>query len=161
MLPLPAAADTTTILPSSSFIPDLPVAPLPRPYVDLTRRLIKDLRAAITTEVAGAEEFEVRRAAEPAKEAVKEWVGAYGRGRGGSGASASSSFITPVEGTASHTAIQAALKTLGSFYGSKGQRARLDEVTADAVLAALVAAEEGLPAPPPPGKGLKERLFGE
>jgi len=159
-----AAADTTAALtpppPSSSFLPDLPAAPLPKAYVDLTRRLIKELRSSITAEVAGAEEFEVRRAAEPAKAAVKEWVGTYGRGASSAGGT-SSSYITAVDGTASHTAIQAALRTLGSFYGSKGQRAHMDGRTADAVLADLVAAEEGLPPPPPPGKGLKERLFGE
>ena len=161
-----ADAPATTAAPSpapssasSSFLPDLPAAPLPRAYVDLTRRLIKELRASITTETAGADEFEVRRAAEPAKASVKEWVGASGRGAAAASSSSPSS-VTAVDGTASHTAIQAALKALGGFYASKGQRARLDGATADAVLADLAAAEDGLPPPPPPGKGLKERLFG-
>jgi len=145
--------------PAASFLPDLPAAPLPQRYVDLTRRLVADLRTAITTETAGADEFEVRRAAEPAKEAVKEWVGAYGRAASASSSSTSSTVVA-VDGTPSHVAIQAALKTLGSFYGSKGQRARLDGATADAVLATLAAAEDGLPPPPQAGKSLKERLFG-
>jgi hypothetical protein len=159
-----AAAETALVSPPSSataasFLPDLPAAPLPQRYVDLTRRLVADLRTAITTETAGADEFEVRRAAEPAKEAVKEWVGAYGRAASASSSSTSSTVVA-VDGTPSHVAIQAALKTLGSFYGSKGQRARLDGATADAVLAALAAAEDGLPPPPQAGKSLKERLFG-
>ena len=155
------AADAATAAPSTpSFLPDLLPAPLPARYVTLTRRLVSDLRTAITTEVAGAEEFEVRRAAEPAKEAVKEWVGSYGRAASSASPSSSSSSVAAVEGTPSHPAVQAALKTLGAFYGAKGQRARLDGATAEAVLAALAAAEDGLP-PPAEEKSLKERLFGE
>lgn len=142
----------------------MPAAPLPKAYVDTTRRLVTTLRASITTETAGAEEFEARRAAEPAKEAVKEWVGAYGvttasRRGGGAAATAASSTAAAVEGTPSHTAVQAALTALGRFYGSKGQRARLDAGTAEAVLASLAAAEDALP-PEEPKVGLKERLLG-
>jgi hypothetical protein len=156
-----ATAGGTSPSSSSAFLPDLPAAPLPKPYVDATRRLVTTLRASITTETAGAEEFEVRRAAEPAKEAVREWVGAYGVSTSGrKGGGGSSGLAAAVEGTPSHTAVQAALTSLGRFYGSRGQRARLDAATAEAVLSALAAAEDALP-PEEAKKGLKERLLGK
>ena len=50
-----------------------------------------------------------------------------------------------VGGTAPHAALTRAIQTLGRFYSAKGQRARLDEDTAAALLAALDEAEAGLP----------------
>lgn len=76
---------------------------------------------------------QVRRKAEPAKDLVRDWTGRWGTGGAGVG------------GTASHEALSAALRDLGSFYKAAGARARLDAATADAVLAALDAAEAGLP----------------
>jgi len=76
---------------------------------------------------------QVRRKAEPAKDLVRDWTARWGTGG------------VAVGGTASHEAVSAALRDLGAFYKSSGARARLDAATADAVLAALGAAEAGLP----------------
>ena len=77
--------------------------------------------------------LQVRRKAEPAKNAVRDWMARWG----GSGGPA-------VGGTRPHAALTSAIQTLGDFYRARGQRARLDRGTADALLAKLDEADDAL-----------------
>ena len=85
----------------------------------------------------------VRRKAEPAKANVREWTSRWGDGR-----------APAVGGSASHSALTAALRELGGFYSKRGQRARLDRGTAEKLLGELAEAERGLPAEKEKKKGL-------
>lgn len=128
---------------SSLFVPDLRELPLPEAYVETSRALIRSLRDAIDADLSDADESKVRRKAEPAKASVREWTSRWGDGR-----------APAVGGSASHSALTAALRELGGFYQRRGQRARLDGETAGRLKAELAEAERGLPAEREKKKGL-------
>ncbi|KAL4432824.1 hypothetical protein ABPG77_008150 [Micractinium sp. CCAP 211/92] len=103
------------------------------PYQDTARKLVDALREAISTDLSDAEEREVRRAADPAKSLVREFLT---RWKGN----------PAVAGEESYAQLTSAIQQLGSFYQANGQRARLTPEVGQAVLDTLDAAEAALPA---------------
>lgn len=115
-------------------------AELPQRYVDTARSLVDALREAVYADLGGAPEREVRRKADPAKDLVRQFMSRW-RDAG------------EVAGEVSYAELTGAIRQLGEFYLSNGQRARLSEEVGQALLARLDAAEAALP-PPPEKKSL-------
>ncbi|KAI7845229.1 hypothetical protein COHA_001273 [Chlorella ohadii] len=76
---------------------------------------------------------QVRRAADPAKSLVREFLGRW-------------KDNPAVAGEESYVQLTSAIQQLGTFYQRNGQRARLTSEAGQAVLDALDAAEAALPA---------------
>jgi hypothetical protein len=104
----------------------------PADYQDIAWKLADALRDAIDTDVSGAEEREVRRKADPAKDLVRQFLAKY-RAAGS------------LDSEESYQQLNATIRELGAFYTSKGQRARLDLDTGRKLLDRLQAAEDALP----------------
>lgn len=105
---------------------------LPNDFVELAYDLIEALRDSIDADLSGAEEREVRRKAEPAKELVKRYINSW------SGSSAIADATACRE-------IRNAVQELGEFYRSNGQRQRMSESVASSILGHLNVAEGALP----------------
>ena len=105
--------------------------PLPRGYVKLTGELAGVLRETIELEASGATEAEVRKARDPAKALIKDYLGNYGRN-------------PAVAGSPSYKDLSGALADLGKFYAKNGQRTPLPVDVRDSILAQIAAAEEEL-----------------
>ncbi|KAG2434983.1 hypothetical protein HYH02_011982 [Chlamydomonas schloesseri] len=105
---------------------------LPKEYRQLVKRLSEGLSESIETEASGASEAEVRRAADPAKEVVREFVRKWRDNP------RISSDIT-------HAEIKEALAELGEFYLAYGQRTKLTPPVRESVLRHLKAARSALP----------------
>ncbi|EFN58701.1 hypothetical protein CHLNCDRAFT_140330 [Chlorella variabilis] len=101
-------------------------------YEDTAQRLVDALREAISTDLSDAEERQVRRAADPAKSLVRQFLTRW-KGNG------------LVEGEESYRQLSAAIQLLGTFYQQNGQRTRLTGEVGQAVLDRLDAAEAALP----------------
>ncbi|KAL4458081.1 hypothetical protein ABPG75_012946 [Micractinium tetrahymenae] len=108
-------------------------AEVPKAYQDTARKLVDALREAISTDLSDAEEREVRRAADPAKSLVREFLT---RWKGN----------PAVAGEESYAQLTSAIQQLGAFYQANGQRTRLTPEAGQAVLDTLDAAEAALPA---------------
>lgn len=117
---LPALADGT------------PPVTLPKAYTKTTTALISALRDSISADLTGDNEREVRRKADPAKPLVREFMGRW-------------QGDPQVVNEVSHKQIVSILRELGTFYASKGQRARLDNDLGKELLDRLDAAELALP----------------
>lgn len=109
------------------------VVQLPKGYLDTARSLVIALRDAVDTDLSGAEEREVRRKADPAKELVREFMTKW-------------KDAPLVKDDVSYTQLTGAIKDLGEFYMKNGQRSRLSESVGQALLTRLDAAENALPA---------------
>ncbi|KAG2425930.1 hypothetical protein HXX76_013304 [Chlamydomonas incerta] len=105
---------------------------LPKEYRQLVKRLSEGLSESIETEASGASEAEVRRAADPAKEVVREFVRKWRDNP------RISSDIT-------HAEIKEALAELGEFYLAYGQRTKLTPPVRESILRHLKAARAALP----------------
>lgn len=105
---------------------------LPRDYVNTVHDLIDALRDSIEVDLSGASEVEIRRKAEPAKDAVKKFINRW-------------SDAALVKDETSCQEIRVALQELGEFYQSNGQRTRLTERVAASILAHLDKADATLP----------------
>eukprot|EP00877_Chromochloris_zofingiensis_P012960 jgi/Chrzof1/7918/Cz02g41080.t1_PSB27C[v5.2] len=114
---------------------------LPKAYRNTASKLVSTLKATIQAEADGAEEREVRRTADPAKEQVREFVGKW-------------RDDPAVRGDVSHSEIIAALEELGAFYRQQGPRARLSRAVRERILGHLSAVEAALPAEPDRPKSL-------
>jgi hypothetical protein len=105
---------------------------LPKPYIKTCRGLITSLRDSISADLTGLDEREVRRKADPAKPFVRDFMSNW--------------QDTPlVVDTDSHRELLSTIKALGTFYASRGQRARLDSELGQRLLDSLDAAEAALP----------------
>eukprot|EP01026_Neomeris_dumetosa_P034344 TRINITY_DN27637_c0_g1_i5.p2 TRINITY_DN27637_c0_g1~~TRINITY_DN27637_c0_g1_i5.p2 ORF type:complete len:201 (-),score=8.40 TRINITY_DN27637_c0_g1_i5:206-769(-) len=104
---------------------------LPQGYVDTTTKLVDKLQESIQVELDGAEEREVRRKADSAKDLVKEFVRKW-------------RDDPRVRSDASYIGVSGALQELGQFYMKNGQRSRLSQQVADSVLRQLRQAETAL-----------------
>lgn len=105
---------------------------LPKGYLDTARSLVDALRDAIDTDLSGAEEREVRRKADPAKDLVRQFMTRW-------------KDAPIVRDDVSYTQLTGAIRDLGEFYMKNGQRSRLPENVGQALLARLEAAENALP----------------
>ncbi|KAK9915894.1 hypothetical protein WJX75_005729 [Coccomyxa subellipsoidea] len=105
---------------------------LPPGYEEFAGKLAAALREAIETDLSDAEERQVRKKADPAKNLVKGWLSDWKDAPG-------------VQGEASYTQLSGTIKELGEFYRKRGQRARLPRSLGDELLAKLAAAENALP----------------
>ncbi|KAI3435541.1 hypothetical protein D9Q98_001606 [Chlorella vulgaris] len=105
---------------------------VPKAYETTAHKLVDALREAISTDLSDAEEREVRRAADPAKSLVREFLTRW-KGNG------------LVEGEESYRQLSAAIQQLGQFYQQNGQRTRLSGEVGREVLNTLDAAEAALP----------------
>ena len=112
--------------------PAPPHRPASAAYEDTALKLVAALREAISTDLSDAEERQVRRAADPAKSLVREFLT---RWKGS----------PVVEGQESYRQLSAAIQQLGAFYQANGQRSRLSSEVGQAVLDTLDAAEAALP----------------
>eukprot|EP00803_Ostreobium_quekettii_P004319 evm.model.scf_1518.5 EVM.evm.TU.scf_1518.5 scf_1518:34645-36883(+) len=101
-------------------------------YEKTARELVKVLVESIELEESGAPEAEVRRAADPSKQLVKDFLSA----------SLDSETISK---EASYKEISVALKELGQFYLKAGQRSRLPADLAAEIKTHLLAAQDALP----------------
>eukprot|EP01025_Chloroclados_australasicus_P033412 TRINITY_DN3408_c0_g1_i5.p2 TRINITY_DN3408_c0_g1~~TRINITY_DN3408_c0_g1_i5.p2 ORF type:complete len:191 (+),score=11.28 TRINITY_DN3408_c0_g1_i5:66-638(+) len=104
---------------------------LPKGYLDTTTKLVSNLKESIETELGGAEEREVRRKADSAKEQVREFVSKW-------------RDDPRVKADASYVNVTGALQELGQFYMKYGQRSRLSESVANSVIQQLNSAELAL-----------------
>lgn len=104
---------------------------LPKEYTELVKRIVSSLRESLQAEASGASEREVRRKAEPAKEAVMDYVGKW-------------QANPKVSDDPSSEEIKKALAELGAFYKAKGSRSRLTDEVRGTVLGHLAAAEAAL-----------------
>ncbi|KAG2485918.1 hypothetical protein HYH03_015362 [Edaphochlamys debaryana] len=104
---------------------------LPQEYRQLVKRLSEDLGKSIEAEGSGASEAEVRRQADPAKDAVREFVRKWRDN-------------PRVNTDATHAEIKEALNELGEFYLTYGQRTPLTAPVREGVLGHLRAAREAL-----------------
>ncbi|EIE25666.1 hypothetical protein COCSUDRAFT_52532 [Coccomyxa subellipsoidea C-169] len=111
-----------------------PARTLPQGYEEFAGKLAAALREAIETDLSDAEERQVRKKADPAKNLVKGWLSEWKDAQG-------------VQGEASYTQLSGTIKELGEFYRKKGQRARLPRSLGNELLAKLAAAENALPLP--------------
>ena len=114
--------------------------PLPQGYQDTARSLVIALRDAVDADLSGAEEREVRRKADPAKDLVRQFMSRW-------------RDVPIVREDPSYTQLTGTIKDLGEFYMKNGQRARLPEDVGKALLARLDVAEGALP-PAPEKKSL-------
>ena len=103
-------------------------------YADKALQLVHALQASITTDLSGAEEREVRRIADPAKDLVREFLTRW-RGE-----------EAVLRQETSYREINAAIQELGQFYLRNGQRTRMSEDAGNAILRRLADAEDALPA---------------
>lgn len=101
-------------------------------YQDTARRLVRVLQESITKDLSGAEEREVRKAAEPAQDLMRQVMGRWGSS-------------AAVRGSASYAALTAAIGELGEYYRKAGARARMSEAAGNSILRHLAEAEEALP----------------
>eukprot|EP00884_Botryococcus_braunii_P000318 jgi/Botrbrau1/10287/Bobra.0120s0009.1 len=107
---------------------------LPKSYEDSALKLVAALKESIEVDLSDAEERELRRTANTAKDLVREWMTKW-----------SSSPV--VQGSESHRQIRAAIQELGEFYIKQGQRARLPSSLGQSLLARLDAAATSLGEP--------------
>lgn len=107
-------------------------ATVPKGYIVTAQKLVDSLREAISTDLSDAEEREVRRAADPAKNLVREFLQ---RWKGN----------PLVTGEESYAQLTGAIQQLGAFYKASGQRTRLTPEVGQAILDSLDAAEAALP----------------
>lgn len=105
---------------------------LPKPYIKTCRGLITSLRESISADLTGLDEREVRRKADPAKPFVRDFMSNW-------------QDSPLVVDTDSHKELLSTIKELGTFYASRGQRARLDSELGQRLLDSLDAAEAALP----------------
>ncbi|CAL8469845.1 g9387 [Coccomyxa elongata] len=105
---------------------------LPPGYEEFAGKLAAALREAIETDLSDAEERQVRKKADPAKNLVKGWLSDW--------------KDTPsLQAEPSYTQLSGTIRELGEFYRKKGQRARLPRSFGEELLAKLAAAEKSLP----------------
>ena len=137
--PAPSLCLAASLLPACPLDITTPPQPKPTPppcppaaYEDTALKLVAALREAISTDLSDAEERQVRRAADPAKSLVREFLTRW------KGSPA-------VEGQESYRQLSAAIQQLGAFYQANGQRSRLSSEVGQAVLDTLDAAEAALP----------------
>eukprot|EP00227_Mantoniella_beaufortii_P016856 CAMPEP_0197591574 /NCGR_PEP_ID=MMETSP1326-20131121/13788_1 /TAXON_ID=1155430 /ORGANISM="Genus nov. species nov., Strain RCC2288" /LENGTH=221 /DNA_ID=CAMNT_0043157095 /DNA_START=63 /DNA_END=728 /DNA_ORIENTATION=- len=118
---------------------------LPKDYTDKARAVVNTLTASLEFEAVGkpsdADRF---RKADPAKEAIKEFVKDW----------ASSPMV---QGERAHDDIVVALRELGAFYKANGSRTKMTPEVRNKILAKLYDAREILPKAE---KTLAERLIG-
>eukprot|EP00887_Chlorella_sp_A99_P001535 scaffold8.g1535.t1 len=114
---------------------------VPKAYQDTARKLVHVLQESITKDLSGADEREIRKAAEPAQDLVRAVMS---RWRGQPAVAADESFRQ----------LTAGIAELGEFYRRKGARARMSEEVGNSILAKLAAAEEALPPEPEGGSKL-------
>ncbi|BDA43852.1 probable photosystem II D1 precursor processing protein PSB27-H2, chloroplastic at C-terminar half [Coccomyxa sp. Obi] len=105
---------------------------LPPGYEEFAGKLAAALREAIETDLSDAEERQVRKKADPAKNLVKGWLSDWKDAPG-------------VQAEPSYTQLSGTIRELGEFYRKKGQRARLPRTFGEELLAKLAAAENSLP----------------
>ena len=134
LAPLGAAMILSTPTPAVADVP------LPQGYQDTARSLVIALRDAVDADLSGAEEREVRRKADPAKDLVRQFMSRW-------------RDVPIVREDPSYTQLTGTIKDLGEFYMKNGQRARLPEDVGKALLARLDVAEGALP-PAPEKKSL-------
>ncbi|KAK9809325.1 hypothetical protein WJX73_004850 [Symbiochloris irregularis] len=111
------------------------LAILPTEYTKVASKLIGALRASIEADLSDADEREVRKKADPAKEMIRTWVLKW-------------RDDPSVSTDTSHRQITATIQQLGDFYLKKGQRARLPRTFGESLLAKLQAADLALPRQP-------------
>uniref|UniRef100_A0A7S3QL58 Uncharacterized protein n=1 Tax=Dunaliella tertiolecta TaxID=3047 RepID=A0A7S3QL58_DUNTE len=92
--------------------PTPPNQKLPKAYVEVVQRVIKSLRESIEAEQKDGKETEVRRKADPAKEALQVFVKRW-------------RDDPKVQQHPSHESIKGVLLELSSFYQTAGPRARM------------------------------------
>lgn len=134
LVPLGAAIILSAPLPASADVA------LPESYQKTARSLVEALRDAVDADLSGAEEREVRRKADPAKDLVRQFMSRW-------------RDVPLVRDDASYAQLTSTIRELGEFYMKNGQRARLPEDVGQALLARLDAAEGALP-PAPEKKSL-------
>jgi hypothetical protein len=139
--PIPLAPPALAASPSLELEADLlPAAPspstttttVPRGYRNTVEGLIASVRDALDADDRGAQERDVRRRADPARERVREFVGKW--------------RDSPlVSGTVYHEEVKAAIAELGAFYSKAGPRAAVTREVRASVLSHLETAEKALP----------------
>ncbi|GAB4820470.1 hypothetical protein N2152v2_007516 [Parachlorella kessleri] len=101
-------------------------------YQEFAVKLIQSLEDAIQVDLDGAEEREVRRKADPAKNLVREFVQKW-------------RDAPLLQEQQSHRRISDTIQQLGRFYQTNGVRARLSQDVGSQLLRQLHQAEEALP----------------
>uniref|UniRef100_A0A1D2A708 Uncharacterized protein n=2 Tax=Auxenochlorella protothecoides TaxID=3075 RepID=A0A1D2A708_AUXPR len=132
LLLLPLLTPLLLAMPNGARAAQSPNEAPPAQYYDLADRLVSALGAALDTEESGASESALRRSADPARAAIREFTADW--------ASAA--------GDASHVALSAAIRELAEHYRREGQRARLPRQVVQSIRQKLEQARQAVQSAP-------------